>query len=274
MSVYRNIIIFSLLMVSSCTTLNLVSPKKEGYVVLGSSENSNCRTVGSETQWYALWGAAPINEIDISPYLQDKNKTYRIVQRVSAVDVAVTLGGGFLASISRSTVDVQECDEKVIVMSQNRSDQLNRERIDKELLRYALTQNQSAVYIKNGSMRSGKIIYMDADRIILEYTVRPEKKASEGDEEPGNRENEESQNGVEASREVVYEDHVILDNGTEFVGKISGQGTGSVIFVDGNGRREIPKDEIKNIQYQVERVVEATIKESIDRTDIDRIVFR
>lgn len=104
----------------SCTTLELNSVKGGESLNLTSNSQkesnvnesvpANCKPTAKKYQWYILFGSVPINKIDTVELLPDSNRNYRVILRTSWLDGILSTFLGIAASITRKTIDVENCD--------------------------------------------------------------------------------------------------------------------------------------------------------------------
>lgn len=103
----------------SCTSLELGSVKG-GQLITGPQKNSNsdgCKSIGKKHQWYILFGSIPINKINYSEIIPDQNRTYRVSLKTTWLDGILSTFLGIAASVTRKTIDAENCDTKEIVSS-------------------------------------------------------------------------------------------------------------------------------------------------------------
>lgn len=259
-------------LLTSCVTRVVQSPLQEPVVLSSPGSDMQCNTVGQENQWYALWGLVPINDVDISPYIKRKDRTYRIVHQISPWDVAITAGGGFLVTITRTTLEVQECEEGIYILGSGDPVEYERNRIRHALSEYQdalkenrLLKNNPVVLMKNGDVAIGHIRQINEDEIQLEQRVEVVKEVAEED----------------SSSTVVYEDQVLMKDGATRSGKIINQDMNSILITGDLGEVKIPRNLIQNIRYHVPifRMITRTVRDIetkkilLDRNEVERIIL-
>ena len=108
------ILMISLLALISCRTVDTVALAKEGNIKM-VHKSQVCETVAKEvTIWKILYGTSDLGENDAETVFSglDKKKPYALQEKVTGLDMVVTLVVGLFSSITRSTLIITACPSK------------------------------------------------------------------------------------------------------------------------------------------------------------------
>lgn len=265
----RLYIIWVMLASMSCRSFVLKSPAGDQSIRLGSFDPSEeCRIVAEEKQWSALWGLSSLNDIDPVSYMTNVDKTYRITNDWTTADVLISISAGFLGTITRNTVLVEECDGNNQILDQqakgNGRGELVRG-IQSEYLsqiREIPEKKGLPVFVmEDGSLIIGRIRKQTDDFLILEtpesvlYNLakKPSRIKNDSNEVISVSSGSTGEMGNEANGIIRYEDRIQLNNGEVFFGKIARQSMSRIGFVRRGQYFDIHKRDIASIQYEVPR---------------------
>ena len=108
------ILTFSLLALIDCQTVDTATLAKEGRIKM-VAKSDVCGAVAKEvTIWKILYGTSDLGENDAETVFSglDKNKPYALQEKITGVDMVVTLVVGLFSSITRSTLIITSCPSK------------------------------------------------------------------------------------------------------------------------------------------------------------------
>lgn len=244
------IVLLSAILPGACSTtsVQMQSPATGARTVLASPQN-NCQAT-TRGQWYLLFGALPINKVDLS--LQETGKTYRVKEESKWYDVLIDIFGGAILTLTRKTITVDSCDERLMVVSQDELETERKKELQAALDKYATetpTLPEEAIFIlSSGDSIRGKILEFDSDTITI--AVR---------------------STVEQGPQVdsVNAASIILRDGKTVVGEVIGQDNQSISLKVGGRTVVIQKERIKRISYQRA----STEKEGKPETQVEEVVL-
>ncbi len=102
----------------------LASPNKTELLVLAGLDQK-CKVHSEYPEYFWMFGAFRFFEPKLSELLPKKNVPIRISQRSSYKDIAFTMLGGFLITLTRKTLVVEACEGEVYkVISEKEIDQI------------------------------------------------------------------------------------------------------------------------------------------------------
>ena len=108
------ILMISLLALINCRTVDTATLAKEGNIKM-VDKSQVCETVAKEvTIWKILYGTSDLGENDAETVFSglDKKKPYALQEKVTGLDMVVTLVVGLFSSITRSTLIITSCPSK------------------------------------------------------------------------------------------------------------------------------------------------------------------
>ncbi|MBX7057947.1 MAG: hypothetical protein K1X75_07760 [Leptospirales bacterium] len=210
------------LLLNACIEAQLQSPAADRRVVLASPEAA-CETIGEFSRWYLLFGVLPLPWISDSPeFSTADNRSMRIQEKISWLDAAITLGGGWLLSLTRRTLELQSCEEHLAVVGAAERQAELQSQLD-ALMRGA---GRVVLHLQDESIRSGRVVEISADEIVLE------------------------RDDIPATPAAVF-DRVTLKTGQVLEGKITNQTANSVVIDLGGRTRRLLKRDIARIDLSV-----------------------
>ena len=108
------IAMISLLALIGCRTVDTATLAKEGRIKMVANSQV-CGAVAKEvTIWKILYGSSDLGENDAETVFSglDKKKPYALQEKITGVDMVVTLVVGLFSSITRSTLIITACPSK------------------------------------------------------------------------------------------------------------------------------------------------------------------
>lgn len=281
----------------SCVTARYGRPEGAEAAAFASAAGDECRAVASEGRYAFLFGAIPISA-EPPAFSPKQGASYRIVERADWLDYAVTVLGGWAVTLTRMTVEVQECAEDVLVVGRTQREAEERAALD------ALTRahpGETALILRDGETLVGRVAEIDAETIVLEVRegmnrngdsgeqesqVPDESKESDEDESDGSQSDEnESQDGAggdapgredaPAAEDARIGDRILLKNGTQIEGIVIGQTRESITIRTDSGTRRLNKSDVERLQLGVALAAKTRTREvRVERSKIARIVLR
>ena len=97
------------LLINHCTTHRFQSPYADHAIMLEGWEKK-CNGERIYPQWYLFWGSYPINKLDEKELFPAKNKSYKLFQKTTWLDGAISALGGSTISLTRKTWIVEDCN--------------------------------------------------------------------------------------------------------------------------------------------------------------------
>ncbi len=97
-----------------CRTVDTVALAEEGNITM-MAKSGVCGVVAKEvTIWKILYGTSDLGENDAETVFAglDKDKPYALQEKVTGLDMVVTLVVGLFSSITRSTLIITSCPSK------------------------------------------------------------------------------------------------------------------------------------------------------------------
>ena len=167
-------------LLSACVSMNIESPRPDGPVVLQNAA-ATCKPGDSFTQFYLLFGAAPIRTITPARMFPKSEKSYRVVEEYKWHDMVVTILAGAFLSLTKNTITVEECDAAPVFTNNSardsyfaglaaEQDKTNTRRLD-EFAKRAGQAADVSLLLKNGRMVGGRIKSMSTDTIVVEVAA-------------------------------------------------------------------------------------------------------
>jgi len=229
------------------SAVRLQSPAPDKRIILGSA-TSVCQPETTFTQWYLLFGAIPLNRVNVA--FADPKKTYRVSEESTNTDILIDIVGGALLTATRRTITLHSCQETFVLESPEQKAEARKAEIRAALDQY-MSSHKAAhgpIFLMNsGETHSGKIVEISDTEITIEESkeVKDAEKTDKVD-----------------SKEEEKIDQVFMRDGTLFEGHIVAQTATNVSLLTKNkGTLLLPKTGIRRISYR---------KASADKTDKDK----
>ncbi len=256
---------------ASCTSLAVQSPAEGGRLVLGAAA-SPCKTESSHGQWHLLFGAVPLNRVNLT--YANPSQTYRVLEERSWLDSVITVVGGAVLTLTRKTVRVEVCEENFAVTSPAQADEQKKREIRTALdalLREGApgSAEEPAFLMKSGDVRRGKIQEISEESIVI-----LERRKSTAPQAPAP--------AADKSGKVA---RIMLLNGQLLVGEITNQSPTAITLATRTGTIVIQKANVRRVSYgETPAEKEAAKKKSeedsftqeritLNRSEIQRIVL-
>lgn len=96
--------------VNHCTILEYHNPNNTTKSVLATSE-AECNSLSEYRHWSILYGTIPIKFLNKNPTDFLESRSFRIKEKVDAIDFLVSILGGFSATVTSKTVVIENCGE-------------------------------------------------------------------------------------------------------------------------------------------------------------------
>lgn len=253
---YIRTVVILLSLLTSCVTQRYFG--KTAPVVLGNGDE--CVSVSSTGRYYLLFGAVPISSIEGPALTAEEGRSFRITERSTFKDFAVTILGGWALTLTRRTVEVESCRQDVLLTSRGAIEKefaLQMEARQKEIeleTEKAVAQfsnnGHPIILLLSGESIQGNILEMNSDtiRVAQEHTVEEEKEARV--------------------------DRVFLRRGSTLEGKVTNQTLQNVTLRTREGTKLIRKADILRVQFQVEPTPRIELSErTIPKSEILKIVL-
>ena len=248
---------------ASCTTRSVVH-RGDAPVAISSSETS-CQVVAESTQWQALWDMYRIYDADFSAHSFQANKTYNYQMEDRWMDWLINGTVGFLTTVTRHTVLLQECQQEVVIRTPEQIQKQVDDTIARHLQDIGTTRRnkQQPIFIlKDDNSHQGRVTEVREDSIEIEVEVRPEGSESEDGDSAGTV------------------DRIRLKSGDIIDGRVVDQDRTSMTILlkdpEGAPRKTISKSDIAQVQFGVpadEAAKRETKRISIHRDSIERIAI-
>lgn len=259
----------ALLLPAACSSLAVQSEAPEKRLVLAVQE-SRCKTESTHSQWYALFGAIPLNQVKLK--YANPAQTYRITEDRTWLDSVITVLGGALVTVTRKSVRVEACEESYLVLSPEQIEAQKEKEIAQamdSLLRKDAPglPGEPAFLMKDGTTRRGKIQEISAEEIVI-----LERRKGEAEEEPA----------PDKSGKVA---RIMLMDGTVLTGEITNQTPTVIALRTRRGNVTVLKTNVRRVSYQEtaaekdaakkKREEESMISERITlkRSEIQRMIL-
>lgn len=239
------ILVLSLLY--SCQTASFVWHGSEDQAVMLASGKTICKPEYEKRIWSALFGALPINSLDNKAYFKNPEASYRITNSMHWSDLAITVFGGWLLSVTTRTWLVETCESEYQLVSATQSKRQN----EQALLAYSQHNgSQLVVFAKDDKKWQGKLLAIDKNNWVLEV---------------------ESKEDVDADAEKL--DVLELKSGKNLTGQVLSQSKNSVRFRSAVGTKRYLKSTIKKIRFKAIESVVSKKKININKDDIQKVLF-
>lgn len=272
------VVVYPLL--SGCATLSYTSPDGGEPVLLASDDESlSCKQVGVDNNWYLLFGMISLTEPDYFRFIRNPESSYRITRRVTPLDAAVTLGGGFLVSLTKDTIEVEECDGGNPPGSRVEGKRVVNN-ISSELHSYQrkITESRSVldlpiIRLKSGEVYRGRILSSDVEHLVIGVPIKKQEV-----ELPSVVVDNEKKDSPPSRSPIQFE----LKSGEILIGTIQSENDGNIVLQRGKefipldrsdivGRKELSKNLNQN---RVETPLQLTWEErSIKQTEVESIIL-
>lgn len=247
-------IITGLLLVSAiaCTSYELRSPDQRNPVVLAvNADPSKCKVVHTDGMYALLFGAIPLTSLEkyqsFPPSPDGTSRTYVVSKKSTWVDFLVNIFGGWAVTLTRSTIEVQACQEQVAIQSQKAQE----EELRKTLAKYSNRTGDPMVLTNSGEAFQGRIVEYDENGITIETVevrkIDPPKKM-----------------------DVVY-----MKSGETIRGRVTNQSTEAItVRTESGSTRRLSKSSMARLSLDVlVDEEEIATKKTIARTDIQKVIL-
>lgn len=246
------------------------SPAEGGRLVLGAAA-SPCKTESSYGQWHLLFGAVPLNRVNLS--YANPAQTYRIMEERSWLDSVITVVGGAVLTLTRKTVRVEVCEENFAVTSPAQAEEQKKREIRAALdglLREDApgSPGEPAFLMKSGEVRRGKIQEISEESIVIS-----ERRKSNTPAAPVT---------TDRSGKVA---RIMLMNGQLLVGEITNQSPTAITLATKTGTIVIQKANVRRVSYGETQAEKEAAKKKLEegsfteervtlqRSEIQRIIL-
>ncbi len=214
----------------------------------------DCTVVASERRYFALFGAIPITKGGLPAFTPEPGKSYRITDRATGWDVALTALGGWALTLTRRTVEVESCPDDIILTSRGevekekaRIEKENELEIEKTVARFAKDSGRKTIILlQSGGSVVGEIVEFDADNLVVET----EKESDDPD---------------------AKVDRVHMRNGQKIEGTIVTQNPKAITLRISGTTRVINKSEITRTEIGVKKTKE-TERRTVPKKDVRKVV--
>ncbi|MBI3394353.1 MAG: hypothetical protein HY042_00810 [Spirochaetia bacterium] len=218
----------------------------------------DCKVAATENRYFLLFGAVPISKATPPVFTPEQGRTYRITEKTTWTDAAITLLGGWAVTLTRRTIEVESCAEDVLVTSrgaiekefaekQEKYEKQVEARAEAAAVQFAKSESRRPVIVMNsGDNIRGDILEIDADSMLVAVEVP----ADESDERV---------------------DRVHLRSGGILEGRITNQDPKTITFQTGGANRVIKKSDILRSEIQVQRT--KIEQRKITKRDVKKILL-
>jgi len=223
-----------LLLPAACSSLTVQSEAPEKRLVL-AVQQSRCKTESTHSQWYALFGAVPLNHVKLA--FANPAQTYRVAEDRTWLDSVITVLGGALLTVTRKSVRVEACEESYLVLSPEQIEAQKEKEISQtldSLLRKDAPglPGEPAFLMKDGTTHRGKIREISGEEIVI-----LERRRVEVEDEPA----------PDKSGKVA---RIMLLDGTTVTGEITNQTPTAITLKTRRGIVTLLKANVRRVSYQ------------------------
>ena len=238
----------------SCTLWQIQGDLDNG--VLLAPPTASCTTVATDGDWRFLLGTGSISAPDFSTYERKPGLAYRYVESSTWVDVSVNIVVGYLTSITRNTVSLEECESELVISTP-------RERaleIENALAQVTALSGQNSTdgnlplfVMRDGQVVRGRLVEWTESEIVIEETIE-----------------------ITAAEEGETElfDRVVMKNGEEHFGHIIGQTRDHITLRSEASTLSLSKANVARIEYQVRdtRIRTSTRTVTLPQNQVSRVI--
>lgn len=203
----------------SCTTSTWISPKNSPIML--STDTKNCQVVSQHRIWMLLFGTWHINPLNLTSAIKNKKSSYRITEKRDWLDLLVTIGGGWLISLTSKTWLFESCDMNYFIETKiDRSNNTN-----KALVNYSKSRGKPIQVHTNDDTFIGKLVEINQKAWLLEV---------------------EDESNTQANS---LDDVLILKSGKKVYGKVINQSVNSVRFRSRLSTKRYLKSRIQKLEF-------------------------
>jgi exosome complex RNA-binding protein Csl4 len=271
---WTGLLLFSLVFLGNCTARTL-GYRTAAPLALAGAETS-CKPVARSSQWQALWDMYRIFDADFDDYSFQSGRTYRYSMEDTWQDWAINATVGFLTTVTRHTVVLQQCDAEVVVRTAEEIEKQVSDALAKHLKAEGVTRahlRQPIFILKGGSSVQGRIVQITPTELVLEIERQAtDEEGAATDSDSGSEEASSAKQGPATG------DRISLKSGGVLEGRVVTQDVASMTIEIARGEdagktRKISKSDIAQVQFGVVLDESQVEKEQIRivRKDIERI---
>lgn len=236
---------------SHCVTQQYVTPGTPFALGKGGAD---CTVVASDRRYFALFGAIPLSNGGLPAFTPEPGKSYRITDRATGWDIALTALGGWALTLTRRTIEVESCTDDIILTSRGevekekvRIEKENEVEIEKAVARMTKDSGRKTiVLLHSGGSIVGDILEFDSESLVIEAEKEVEDKDAKID-------------------------RVHMRNGKVLEGTLVNQNPKSITLRMGDATRVINKADILRTEIAVKKTKELE-RRTVPKKDIRKVV--
>lgn len=237
---------------TGCITQQYITPGAPFAIGKGGTD---CTLVASDRRYFALFGAVPLNKGGLPAFTPEPGKSYRITDRATGWDIALTALGGWALTLTRRTIEVESCTDDIVITSRAdmekekvRIEKENEAEIEKAVTRIAKDSGRKTiVLLHSGGSIVGDILEFDAENLVIE-----------------------TEKDVQDNNSKI--DRVHLRSGQKLEGTITNQNPKTITLKIGDITRVVNKSDIARTEIGVKKTKE-TERKSVPKKDVRKVVL-